>query len=365
MRTRTAEQPRTDAPASRIATLYPGYFALVMATGIVSIAAELRGFPSVAAALLAIGAVSYLVLWALLVARIARYPRLVAADLTSHQKGAGFLTIVAGTNVLGSAVLVTGRAAPVAWRQTGAEALWFLGLALWVVLLYAFVIAVTVGREKPSLDAGIGGVWLLLVVATESVAVLGSKVSALLHADWILFTSLSCFLIGAMLYVVIIGLIFYRWTFFPMGATQLSPPYWINVGALAIATLAGALLLGASETSPLLHAVQPFVAGLTLLFWAFSTWWIPILIAAGVWRHGVERVPLRYDPQYWAMVFPLGMYATCSAVMVTSLTSVFGVDLGFLGWVSPLFFWIALAAWAVVFVGMVASLLPSETAPPG
>ena len=40
-------------------------------------------------------------------------------------------------------------------------------------------------------------------------------------------------------------------------------------------------------------------------------------------------------------------------------------NLGCLGWVSPLFFWIALAAWAVVFVGMVASLLPSKTAPPG
>ena len=33
------------------------------------------------------------------------------------------------------------------------------------------------------------------------------------------------------------------------------------------------------------------------------------LIAAGIWRHLVRRVPLTYTPALWSMVFPLGMYA--------------------------------------------------------
>ena len=354
--------PRTAHEPSRIATLFPGYFALVMATGIVAIAAELRGFGSIAAVLLVITAIAYVILWGLTGARLVRYPGRILADLTSHQRGAGFLTIVAGTNVLGSAFLVTGGADPAVWRRTTAEVLWVVGLALWVGLLYAFVVAVTIDREKPSLDAGIGGVWLLLVVSTESVAVLGARVSVLLHADWVVFTALATFCIGAMLYIVIIGLIFYRWTFFPMGSLQLTPPYWINMGALAIATLAGSLLLQLAPASALIAAVQPFIAGMTVLFWAFATWWIPILIAVGFWRHVMQRVPLSYDPQYWAMVFPLGMYATCTAVMLAAFRSVLGVDLSFLSWVSPLFFWLALASWVVVFVAMVASLWPSRAA---
>ena len=264
--------------------------------------------------------------------------------------------------MLGSAFLVTGGADPADWRRTTAEALWFAGLALWAGLLYAFVVAVTIDREKPSLDTGVGGVWLLLVVATESVAVLGARVSALMHADWVVFASFATFCVGAMLYIVIIGLIFYRWTFFPMGSLQLTPPYWINMGALAIATLAGSLLLQLAPSSALITQVQPFVAGMTVLFWAFATWWIPILIIVGFWRHVIQRVPLSYDPQYWAMVFPLGMYATCTAVMLSAFGSVLGVDLSFLSWVSPLFFWVALASWIVVFVAMAASLWPSRAA---
>jgi hypothetical protein len=48
----------------------------------------------------------------------------------------------------------------------------------------------------------------------------------------------------------------------------LTPPYWINMGALAITTLAGARLLIA--LGPLHFAVdlKPFIAGFTLFFWS-------------------------------------------------------------------------------------------------
>ena len=119
-----------------------------------------------------------------------------------------------------------------------------------------------------------------------------------------------------MLYIWIIALIFYRYTFFPLDPRQLAPPYWINMGAMAISTLAGTIFAQNATESPLLTQLHPFVVGLTLLFWATATWWIPLLVALGVWRHIIRQVSLTYDVVYWSAVFPLGMYTACTHRLV-------------------------------------------------
>jgi len=333
---------------STLATLSPAYFAFVMATGIVSIAAELRGLHRLAVLLLWVNVIAYGALWALSLARLARYRDRMLADLTSHQKGAAFLTTVAGTNVLGS------QLALVAERPGIAVALWWLGLALWGVLLYAFLTAVTFREPKPDLATGISGVWLLLVVSTESVAVLGATVAPSIAPRGVLFVSLVAHLVGAMLYLLVIGLIFYRWTFFSMGGDQATPPYWINMGALAITTLAGSNLILAAPRWDLLRQLEPFLQGTTILFWAFATWWVPLLVIMGVWRHGVKRVPLRYDPQFWALVFPLVMYSVATTKMIEAIGLPFG------SWIPAAFFWIGLGAWAITAVGMAVAERPGS-----
>jgi Voltage-dependent anion channel len=70
-----------------------------------------------------------------------------------------------------------------------------------------------------------------------------------------------------------------------MSPSDLAPPYWINMGAVAISTLAGTLLAAAAPLSPLVRELLPFIKGLTLLFWATATWWIPMLVILGAWRH--------------------------------------------------------------------------------
>lgn len=91
------------AKPSPIATLFPGYFALVMATGIIAVAAAQQEISWLAEILYLIAATAYIVLATLTVIRIAAFNQAFVTDLTSHAKGFAFLTTVAATNVMGSA----------------------------------------------------------------------------------------------------------------------------------------------------------------------------------------------------------------------------------------------------------------------
>ena len=324
-----------------LADFFPGYFALVMATGIVSLGASALGFRSLAVGLFGVNVAAYAVLWGLTLARLAVYPRRLLADLTEHARGPAFLTIVAGTCVLGSQF---GLMTP--WMGI-ARALWYLGLGLWAGLVYAFFAAVTVGDPKPGLEEGLHGGWLVTVVATESLAVLGAIVAPSLRApERALFVALTAFLVGSMIYGVLISLILYRWMFFRMSAQAATPTYWINMGAVAITTLAGSRLLLAADAWPFLKEVRPFVLGATLFAWSAATWWIPLLVIVGVWRHGVKKAPIAYDPIYWSLVFPLGMYTTATLMLVRA------TGFEFLSFIPRVFLWIALAAWILTFAGM-------------
>jgi len=345
--TAAAERVPAGRPAKSVAELFPGYFALVMATGIVSIAGHLLGWPRLARALLWVNLPAYATLVALTVARIVLFPRRVAADFGDHARGSGYFTTVAGTCVLGSQCLLVAG-----WRPA-AEALFAVGLALWAVVMYAFFTAVIVRETKPSLEQGINGAWLIATVATQSVALLALALGDPFGwpAESVAFGALVFFLIGCMLYLAIITLIFYRFTFLPLATAALTPPYWINMGAVAITTLAGSSLVLASGRSPLLAELAPFLKGFTLFFWAAGTWWIPLLLLLGFWRHVVRRHPLTYDPQYWGMVFPLGMYAAATWRLAEAL------PLPPLTAISRAFLPLALIAWSATLLGLARHLL--------
>jgi len=330
----------------RLASMHPASFAMVMATGIVSIACQLLGLRPLAIALLAINGGLFVTLWVLTIARIVRYRARVLADVSHHGRAVGFFTIVAATSVVGSqTLLVAGE-----WRI--AAAFWIAGIVLWAAVTYTVFTALTVGAEKPSIAEGINGGWLLPVVAAQSVAVLGAQLANEFgsHAPIVLLFCVAMWLGGGMLYIWIISLIFYRYTFFVMSPADLAPPYWINMGAVAISTLAGTLLAGAAPLSPLVRDLLPFIKGLTLLFWATATWWIPMLVILGAWRHVYRRFPLRYDPLYWGAVFPLGMYTVCTFRLAGM------VDEPALLIIPRVFLYVALGAWTLAFGGLLSRL---------
>lgn len=331
----------------RLAAMHPAYFALVMATGIMAIASSLHGLRALAVLLSWINIVAFTSLCILFLARAVCYPSRVKADCVSHQRAPGYFTLAAAVGVLGSlAVLLHDN-------LRAAQVLWWVCVALWAACTYTIFALLTVLRDKPNLADGINGGWLVAVVATQSVAVLGCTLDGniLGNRDACLFVLMCFWLGGGMLYLWIIGLIFYRYMFFRFSPTDLMPPYWVNMGAMAISTLAGALLYAAARTSPTLAPLRPFLLGLTVMFWATATWWIPMLVALGAWRHVVRRVPLSYDPLYWGLVFPLGMYSVCTYRLSTA------VGVAFLVWIARAFVTVGIAVWLLTFLGLATRLL--------
>ena len=331
-----------EPPPSPIATLFPGYFALVMATGIVAIAADQQNLDLIAQILYVVTVVAYVVLAVLLATRMVRFWSNFAADVTNHAKGFAFLTLVAATNVLASASIVIHGWWDLAW------ALWWISLALWVVFVFATLIAVVINRDKPGLQGGINGTWFLLTVSTQSIAVVAGLLLTRTHSDMLAFTAIAMFTLGIVLYLIVMTMVFLRWTFQPLDPTEADPPAWIAAGAVAITVLAGSnILLAADEAPARLARLAPFLEGLVVTAWATATFWFPLMIAIGVWRHLVRRVPLRYHPSYWAMVFPLGMYGAATYRMRAA------IDLDALAWLPKIELVVAFIAWAVTFVGLI------------
>lgn len=329
---------------SFLENLFPGYFALVMATGIVSIATHLLRMQLISIALFGINLVCYIVLCVFTILRLFIYPGRFFADLTSHARGPGFFSLVAGSCVLGTQfILLTSLNQVAFW-------FWVVALVIWLIVMYTFFTAATVRSPKPSLEDGINGAWLLAIVATQSLSILGTLLTEEVlaaHRIPVLFTCLCLFLLGSMLYLLIISIIFYRLMFINVEAKALTPPYWINMGAIAITTLAGVTIVTQLEQWLFLEQIGPFLKGFTLFFWATCTWWIPMLLILGVWRHVYKKEPLVYDPQYWGIVFPLGMYVTCTLKLAQN----FGLD--FLMFIPNSFIYLPIAAWVLTFGGMI------------
>ena len=335
----TATEPHPIA--SNVRTLFPGYFAMVMATGIVAIGAVQQDLDWLAEALFAVAAVTYMVLVVLLLWRLAAVPALLVADITSHAKGFAFLTTVAASNVLGSASGVIHGWWTLAWG------LWWLSLALWALFVYATLFAVVLKGPKPGLGNGINGTWFLLTVSTESIVVLGALLLGRHPSDLLAFALVAAFSLGLVLYLIVMTMVFLRWTFTELEPTEADPPAWIAAGAVAITVLAGANLLSAQAASPRIERLAPFIEGIVLLAWATATFWFPLMIAIGVWRHLIHRVPLRYHPSYWALVFPLGMYGAATFRMRAA------IELEALAWMPKVTLAVAVAAWTAAFVGLV------------
>jgi tellurite resistance protein TehA-like permease len=334
----------TGRAADAVRDLDPGYFAFVMATGIISTGAFLLGPSWLSRVLLAAASAGLVVLAAALAMRLAFFRSSVAADVRAPDRVFGFFTVVAGLDVLGVRLASAGH--PLA-----TAVLAVLAAVVWLVLTYGVPASLLLARSRDSVLDGVNGSWLLWVVGTQSL----SLAAAFLIPAWpsqsalLAPVAVGLWSVGLVLYLLLVSLILLRWLTVPLTPATLSPPYWILMGATAITVLAGARNIGLPATIPVIRATAGFVEGFSFALWAFGTWWIPLLVILGFWRHLRRHWPLRYEPALWSAVFPLGMYSVA--------TQSFGkaARIAFMAPLARVMLWIAVAAWVLVAAAFCAS----------
>lgn len=331
--------------ATAVRDLHPGYFAFVMATGIISTGTFLLGPSWLSRALLIAASAGLVVLSAALLVRLAIFRSSVVADIQAPERVFGFFTIVAGIDVLGVRLGAAGH-------PLGTAILAGLAAVVWLVLTYGVPASLLLTRERDSVLGGVNGSWLLWVVSTQSLSVAASALVPVWPSQARLLApaAVGLWSVGLVLYLLLVSLILLRWLTVAMTPATLGPPYWILMGATAITVLAGARILDLPAALPVARATAGFVEGFSFALWAFGTWWIPLLIVLGLWRHVRRHWPLAYEPTLWSVVFPLGMYsvATLSFGKVTHLD--------FMEPLSRFMLWVAVDAWVVVAAAFLARL---------
>lgn len=318
-----------------------------MASGIISVGMDLQGFAVLSAVLLVVCAVAWVALTVLTGWRFVAFRRSLAEDFLDPRRAFGFFTFVAGTNVLATRLSTTG------WHEATAWLLVLSGLA-WVVLGYVVPwTAVLSRRSGPALGTA-NGTWFIWAVASQSVAVVAAALDPVVASDagrhGLSIIAVVAWSVGLFLYAAAGVLVLLRMMLYPFGPQDLTPPYWVAMGACAITVLAASRIVETADT-PMMAVMRELVAGTGVLVWAFATWLIPVLVAAGWWRHRVHRVPLVYDPTLWSVVFPLGMYATASSYLGQA------DSLPIVGLIGAAWLWVAFTVWLLVFGAMLLHLV--------
>jgi tellurite resistance protein TehA-like permease len=333
-----------EVSAKGLATLYPGYFALAMATGITStLLLDLR-HTTASAWLLTIGIVCFAALVVANLVRAIRFPHLMIADLSSADRAFAFFTFVAACDVLGVRLAADGH------REI-TLALAVVSALAWAALSYVVPVRLILGPRPAPVLAGANGTWFIWVVGTQSLAI----AAATLARAWPQFERGAALLavlmwsVGFVLYLMVAAVVLMRLLLLEVRPEDLTPPYWVTMGATAITVLAAARLLPLAN-SPAVVATRPVLAGLAVILWAFGTWLFPLLIAFGVWRHFMKRVELAYVPSMWSIVFPLSMYAVASMELGRALSLPLVQQIGRGEAV------VGVVAWSVTFVAMVVAL---------
>jgi len=177
----------------------PLYFALVMATGIVSISASLVGFERIGLVLFVINALAYVGIGVLTVVQIGRAFESALQDLVSPDRAVGSFTTVAATCILGSQFIVFEQSILVA------TALLVFAGSLWFVLTYTVFVGLVIRDVDDPIEETLDGGWFLAVVATQSVAVLTALLAPqyLSILESVGLVTLILYLIGSGFYIVL------------------------------------------------------------------------------------------------------------------------------------------------------------------
>lgn len=294
----------------------PASGAVVMGTGIVSVALLLDGRHLLSSVLLVLDAISWLALAVLLPARALANPDRFRLD-ARHPTA---LTAIAGTAVFGTRLTLGG------WDWAGV-ALLIAASAIWLCLV-PYVLA---HWQTPTFGAS-----FILTVATESLALLAATVAFAERAGWLAWAAFAPLCLGLCFYALVLRHFDFRQLASGIG------DHWVTGGALAISTVAAGRIAIAAQRTPSLAGSHGALEVLALVLWCLTMLWLPALLAAEL-----LRPRLSYNVRRWSTVFPVGMYAACSFI-TGEIDSIDPITVFARVWV-----WVALAVWLLVGGGLV------------
>jgi tellurite resistance protein TehA-like permease len=228
--------------------------------------------------------------------------------------------------------------------------LWLSSLVIWFALTYFSFGLLILFKSIPAADIVIRGGWLLAIVGTQSLVLLGTQIADSTggeYAEAIFVLTHALWGVGLILYGLFLGQFIHRVLYARVDPNDLTPLLWVVMGAAAISANAGSLLVETCVKHYPLCPLRPFIDGVSLMVWAWGTWWIPLLAMFGLWKYVVHRVPLTYTLTLWGFVFPLAMYAVTTDRLSEEFASLRAL--------SHLMSWVALVAWAATTAGFIAA----------
>lgn len=333
-------------PPVAVTQVPPNWFASVMGTGILAVAATTLPVQAPGQRYLALGAwlLAAVLLLAVVAATLgqwARHPLLARAHLadpvTAHFYGAppmALLTVGAGTLLVGPELIGHTAAVAVDW------ALWtsgtLLGLVVAVLVPY---IAFTRHRNGPA--AAFGG-WLMPIVppmvsATTGVLLVPTLSSAGARQA-LLALCLAMFGFSLLAAAIVITLIWNRLAHHGVGAAAAVPTLWIVLGPLGQSVTAAngmaARVEGRFGSAAIALAV---VFGIAV--WGFALLWLALALGLTI---RTVRLGLPFTLAWWSFTFPLGTVVTGTSALA------FHTGLDVFAWTAALLFAGLLAAWTTV-----------------
>ncbi|MGW0039889.1 SLAC1 family transporter [Gordonia sp. NPDC003376] len=334
----------------RFAHLPPNWFAVVMGTGIIAVAAH--GMPGHPGFLTPVAVVFWALACAVFVpvavatgVQWLRYPHIARGHrrhaVTAHFYGA----VPMATLTVGTSTLVGGS------TVIGDDAALVVDLLCFTVgTIGGLVTAVAIGMphlfgRRGDRNEVFGG-WLMSVVpptvSASSAALLAATVTPVWARMTLLTAGVACLLCSIAMSVPILVLVLRSLVTGGIGAAPMVPTWWIVLGPLGQSVTAAGLLAVAPAglADPATdRLVDQLAVGYAVPVWVLALAWI--VIATAVTVHTV-RAGMPFALTWWSFTFPVGTFVTGSSVLAAATgLVVFGV----VAWVAGV---ALVAAWVVV-----------------
>jgi C4-dicarboxylate transporter/malic acid transport protein len=319
-----------DRPGLAFAHITPNWYAAVMGTGIVAVAAASlpEQFPGLRAAATVVWALAAALLVAVTAATVVhwrRHPQAARAHARDPVMvmfyGAppmALLTVGAGLLLLGRQVVGLRLAVDADW------ALWLAGTTLGLITATA-VPYLMFTRRRLQPGAAFGG-WLMPVVPPLVSASTGALlVPHLADAQARLALLLACYAmfgLSVLASLIVISLIWARLVSHGVGPARLVPTLWLILGPLGQSVTAANLLgLAARDALPAPYATALRMLGVLygVPVWGFAVLWTAI--AATITLRTARR-HLPFSLTWWSFTFPVGTCVTATTTLAAQTGSV-------------------------------------------